>query len=80
MSETEPGIESRYVFVVYADYGTYEGCQAPWAAFDTEAEAALAIYKGCTYSRENMKIIRLELGFTPEKNHREHSPKGTDND
>ena len=61
----EPAPSRPNAYVVYADYGTYEGCQAPAAAFTSEAAAALYIVKTSEYWKDNAKIATLELDPAP---------------
>jgi hypothetical protein len=53
------------VYVVYTDWGTYEGCGEPEAVFSSRAAAALFIQDTDQYWKDNAEIIELPLDNIP---------------
>lgn len=55
------------VYVVYPDWGDYEGCKPPVAAFCSRAKAAEFIHDSTEYWRDHAQIAELPLDVQPPK-------------
>lgn len=58
------------VFVVYADWGSHDGCMPPFAVFSSKEKAALYIFENAGYRREQARIkeFKIDRPSTPEPN------------
>jgi hypothetical protein len=58
-SKSEPIASGKEVHVIYYGYGSPEGYSAPIAAFDSEAAAALHIFKSNSWWKDGANIRTL---------------------